>query len=232
MKQILEMGEPLIKSYPFRANITSILNNHPHFYDWLFNNHVQLFCGIYPAVTNFDTYLDTYEPLSRIHYPLVEVQFIKKDIFNSIEMDVCDFIINSINLGYYVYLGVDTFYLPLYRSSNHIGHDIFVYGYDSKHEHFYVADFFNGTYSREVVEYKSFKKAVESEYSDTNEFKGVQLLKRIDEGHQSKYQLNLDYVVTQLEDYINEFNTSMRYAALEVPLLDPEGRTSGNRTWG
>lgn len=68
MKQILEMGEPLIKSYPFRANITSILNNHPHFYDWLFNNHVQLFCGIYPAVTNFDTYLDTYEPLSRIHF--------------------------------------------------------------------------------------------------------------------------------------------------------------------
>lgn len=232
MNQILGVGEPIIRSYPFRANVTSILNNHPYFLDWLYNNHIQLFCGVYPAVTNFDTYLDTYEPLSRVHYPLIETQFIKKEIFTSNGMDICEFIMNSINLGYYVYLGVDTFYLPLYSSPNHLGHDIFIYGYNSENKQFYVADFFNGTYSREVVEFNSFRNAFESEFSDTNEFKGIQLLKRIDEGHQSKYQFNVEYVVTQLEDYNNEVNTSMRYAALEVPLLDPEGRTSGNRTWG
>ncbi|KWX81154.1 hypothetical protein AMQ84_00745, partial [Paenibacillus riograndensis] len=140
MNKILDMYEPLIKTYPIHANITSILSTHKYFYEWLYNNHIQLFCTTYNSNGSQDTYLDTYKPLTRVFNPFFETQFIKKDIIFKSKIDICEFIINSIDLGYYIFLSIDVFFISLYKKSEHSGHDIFVFGYDKNKKIFHVAD--------------------------------------------------------------------------------------------
>lgn len=227
MQKRLDMFYPIIQSYPKHANITSILAKHNFFYEWLYSNHVQLFCATYQEYTNFDTYLDTYEPLNRIFYPLLEKHSINKLLITSTEVDICDFLINCIDLGYYIYLSVDTFYIPLYKSSEHKIHDIFIFGYDTDKRFFNVADFFQINYSHEVTSFQSIVQSIKSTYSDLNVFNEIQFLKINENPINPVYHFDIYRLKTLLNDYLSAYNTSKRYSELEGPLPDED-----NRTWG
>lgn len=226
MQKKLAMHKPAIQTYPKHANITSVLAKHNNFNEWLFNNHIQLFCATYKGETSHDTYLDTYEPLHRTFYPLLEMQSVNKVLFSKCNIDACDFLINCIDMGYYIYLSIDTFYIPLYKSGdNHSTHDIFVFGYDLDQKIFHVADFFQGHYSHNVTSFDSMQQAVSSSFTDDNEFKGIQMLKI--NTLNPTYSFDISHLKINLHDYLFEKNTSYRYKELEAPLSDED-----DRTWG
>mgnify|MGYP000518817397 CR=1 FL=1 len=212
----LFVSEPVIKCFPKHANITSILSKHEYFYDWLFSNHIQLFCKLFKET---DTYLDFYEPLHRLHYPLISRQSIDKKVIFGKKDNIISFLINCLELEYYIYLSVDTFYIPLYNSNIHRGHDIFVYGFDKNKKIFYVADFFGINYGYDIVDFQMFQQGVYSQYSDNNNLKGIQLLKVNQVGINSTYSLNITQIKSHLLDYINGINTSLKYSNLEEPNL-------------
>ncbi|MGG4094502.1 hypothetical protein [Paenibacillus lautus] len=223
----LVMNEPVLKTYPKHSNVTSILANHVNFEEWLYSNHIQLFCAIYENSTKYDTYLDIYEPLHRVYYPLLECKSIKKEIISACSIDPSAFAISNIDEGYYVYACVDIFYIPEYQSNKHKNHDIFVFGYDDDEQTFFVADFFKGHYSCQTISFDCFSAAVNSTFRDENQFKDIQMLKTLDNPVHSVYCFDIDNVLIQLKDYLGEYNSSLRYREFEAPLPDTD-----NRTWG
>ncbi|AJS57217.1 hypothetical protein [Paenibacillus sp. IHBB 10380] len=223
----LPMFNPTIQTYPKHAHITSILAKHNNFNEWLFNNHIQIFCLTYNGETNHDTYLDTYEPLHRVYYPLLEMQSMSKDLLKANNIDTCDFIVNCINSGYYIYLSVDTYYIPTYSSKEHSTHDLFLFGYDSDRKVFHAADFFNSHYTHEDIGFDSMKLAVESLGTGLNDFKDVQLLKINEKPINPLYSLDVEHLKNNLHDYLYEKDTSYRYKEFEGPFSKDD-----NRTWG
>jgi hypothetical protein len=75
---------------------------------------------------------------------------------------IIDFLIDSIDLGNYIFLYLNRFYISTNWAYNrvHDMHDIFIYGYDKQKKMFYIADF-NGrsTYSHLEASFSEVEKA-------------------------------------------------------------------------
>lgn len=227
MLKKLPMSNPIIQTYPKHAHITSILAKHENFNEWLFTNHVQLFCARYTGETEYDSYLDTYEPLHRVYYPLLEMQSMNKDLYNANKINTVDFLVNCIDLGYYVYVSVDTSFIPIYSNIPHSIHDLLVFGYDTDRNEFHVADFFDNHYKHEVIGFDSLKPAIESKGVGDNDFKGIQMLKINSNPINPHYNFNITLLKMNLHDYLFEKDTSEKYSEFEGPYGDED-----NRRWG
>ncbi len=73
-----------------------------------------------------------------------------------------DFIISSINEGYYIYITLDSGKINCYHIKNidFIPHPLIIYGYNQSQKEFYIADYFNGTnYSDNVMSYAEINAA-------------------------------------------------------------------------
>lgn len=223
----LDLWEPAVTTYPKHANISSILGKAKNFNNWLYTNHIQLFCAEYIDKMVVHTYLDTYEPLYRVYYPFLEKKCVSKDFFKRLNINIIDFVQYCIDNDYYIYACIDTFHIPLYKRYTHENHDIFLYGYDLEKNEFMVADFFDLHYSKERISFSSFVNALNSSFTDENTFKDVQMLK-IDLNQDSKEEsLDIDFIKSMLDDYIKCCNSSYKYKEFEKILPDED-----NRTWG
>jgi hypothetical protein len=185
----------------------SILSHHPSFEHWLFMNHIQLHVECSGAVI----YIGFYEPIARKHYPLIDLQKIRKDVIEKNGLDVIQFLKNAIDENYYAYMCVDTYYIaqyPLYQRS-HFPHDMFVFGYDDASSTLHIADFLmENRYYATQSSYEQIRQAFHSEYDVTYGFDGIQLLKVKDD---ASFPLDIDWIITMLEDYVTGFDTSKRY---------------------
>ncbi|WP_308638632.1 hypothetical protein [Paenibacillus silvisoli] len=100
MTNQLELSEPAFKTYPKHANISAMMGNSINYKNWLYTNHIQLFCASYTDKNSVQTYLDTYEPLHRLHYPYIEKKSVNKDFFASLKIGAIDFVRYCIDRGY------------------------------------------------------------------------------------------------------------------------------------
>ncbi|QYR23564.1 hypothetical protein KZ483_11975 [Paenibacillus sp. sptzw28] len=215
--KVLEMPYPPITSFPRNANIIAILATHHAYKDWLYSNHIQLHIS---KEKDEDYYwLMFYQPLARIIYPLINRQYISRELIRKNNINIIEFIKNAIDTSSYVYLCVDTFFVPAYEHYGrlHLYHDLFIYGYDPVEDVFFAADFFqNGKYSFEKVSFVQLLNAYESSYADRNsENFDVQALQV---NHQSSFRLDIPFIIESLEDYINSTNTSVKYKMVSEPL--------------
>ncbi len=217
MRKILPFPFPPITSYPKFANLVSILATHESFENWLFQNHVQIH-GDY----NPDTYwISFYQPLSRFHYPLVSRQALSRKAIVDNCIDVVRLVINSINNDGYVYVNVDTHYIPAYQTRGadaHVPHDMFIYGYDDASATLFIADFFrHGRYSRDTTSLESFESAFHSSHiSSYPEFTDLQVL-NVD--HLKRCVFRSALLREHLEDYLLSRDTSRRQVLLEEPFV-------------
>ncbi|BCJ94248.1 hypothetical protein acsn021_18170 [Anaerocolumna cellulosilytica] len=151
--KILPQAESFITTYPKDTNALSILLQHKEALGWLMNCFIQL--------TSYDnTYLDYYDFYYR-NCPILDVQRIKKSIIGEKPEDVINFIIEAIEKKYYIYLLINTKYIPKYQSKKDWVHDLFVYGYNRKDELFYIADNFDhGKYGKATCTFQELEKAI------------------------------------------------------------------------
>lgn len=134
------------------------------------------------------------------------------------DINVVQFIINSISAGYYIYLLVRRNEIRAYkfeseerRKQDTFAHDMLVYGYDINQQVFYIADnFIDGKYSFQKCTFQELEAAInniERNYEPRLGFKGnIELIEFYNEEPQV---FNLQRVLDSFRDYISSNPTSL-----------------------
>lgn len=148
--KIMPMKYPILACYPLHANLLSVISNYECSQNWIYNYYIQLVCP--RDYFERGMRLDFYSTLLWKSCPYVYYQRISRELISYKWKSIIEFTMDSIDLGYYVYFNVDTFFISNYTNHgiNHRIHDIFIYGYDFNKNLFNVADNFKkGKYSYE-----------------------------------------------------------------------------------
>ena len=149
---ILPLEIPMCRTYPHTAHALAILQNDKKIYPWLLNSFIQ--------VEGWDGENLDFEDFWILECPLLRYQRVGKDLLERFGIVVDQFIKESIDFGYYVYLVLNTELLSVYGNVSY-PHDAMIYGYDNLKEVFYVADFFNGKrYGTAEISFSDLSKAL------------------------------------------------------------------------
>lgn len=216
--KILPMKYPIVTSYPCHANVLSVVSNSDEYLPWFFNNYIQL---NYPKEVHKDgARLDFYVSYLWEACPYIYHQRVSKDFISYKWNTIIEFLIDSIELGFYIHLIVDTFYIPNYKSinKNHIPHDIFIFGYDSSEKVFNVADNFNlGKYSYETANFKDIEEGYKSvrQIGLFDWLDGIEMIRLKENngayGFSHKYKFDVDLVKNSIKDYLSSTNNSIKW---------------------
>jgi hypothetical protein len=171
---------------------------------WYYEHFIDLF-----AITDDKDYLklDYLEPRAAYKEVMYEVYLGYSLLQN--ETDIIKFIIDKINLGYYVIIHADEFYLPVKSSyhKKHFVHHSIIYGYDNRNNLF-LAIGFNAEeiFTQISFAYDPFREAYEQgklyyrESAPWAENNAVELLKLKD--YQEEYPFNMQRFLLKLGGYL------------------------------
>lgn len=133
------------------------------------------------------------------------------------DKEIVDFVVDSIDRGYYVYLNVDEYFIPdrgCYHKQ-HFSHDTLVHGYDLESRTFKILGFNKiGSYESTDVSFKEFSQSYHSLDKIENHCHQIYLYQYNQDG---KYDFNAKLVKETLEDYLYSRNTSERFSMLAEP---------------
>lgn len=218
-KKLLPMKLPIVTSYPYHADILSVVSNNDDYLPWFFNNYIQL---NYPnEIFKDGARLDFYMSCLWETCPYISYQLVSKDFVSFKWESIIQFIIDSVDLGFYIRLMVDKFYISSYWISKkkHVPHDIFIFGYNTEDKTFNVADNFKyGKYSFEKVSYinieKGYKGIQENRLLDF--LNGIEMIRPKEDqgayGFEHKYKFDIDLVKNSIKDYLAaENNNSIKW---------------------
>ncbi|WP_124066119.1 hypothetical protein [Clostridium sp. E02] len=219
--KLLPIKYPPITSYPHHANILSILSCNEENLIWFYNYYFQL--AIKKKPNNRLDFNIGYSIIPFIkNCPIVTFHGLSREFIRKKWDNITDFLIDGINSGYYIYLVVDKFFVPVYEDQYmkyHTYHDIMVFGYNIQNQKFNVADFFkNSKYSYEESE---FSKVAEGYYA-SDEFDwlhGVILLKK-DKSYQPNFNTNI--LKNYINDYLTSYNSNARTILINTWLNNKE----------
>lgn len=198
--KVLPVKEPLINVYQFRAYALAVILNYDETLPWFYSNFIQLKCTsgfIQKNSLDFDFIAgDIFGGIPWFDYIKDTDKTMLKDNIN----DVCQFVINNIDNGYYLYTVVDEFFIPdriPYKKHHHM-HDIMVYGYDNAKKVFNIAGYNSKMkYAETEAAFDSFYNAFSS--SEPVQKNMIVLFKKIDN---VCYDFNIERVFEKLEDYV------------------------------
>lgn len=205
----LQYGIPYIATIPEQSNIMSIIDKNNENWSWFLNYFIQIMINKntkYSLDLNF-CYGDNYSLLKNI--PILDKYFLPRDIVD-MKWNICAFIKEAINAGYFVYLSVDEYEIEAYSLYNtkHYNHDLMIVGYND--EKFDIADFFKSQYSVK----QCTSKQLEAGYSGydvkrgNSGFPDIYLLK-IKENY--TYTFNIDFAKILINEYLEGINSNIHF---------------------
>jgi len=151
--------------------------------------------------------------------PHVYYQRINRDFASLKWKSIKDFIIDAIDMNYYVYLDIDRFYVPgskLYKKANKT-HDIFVYGYDLKENIFNFTEFLkNNVYTYSTIPIPEFENGYNGMLRIMSENKkkignanGLEMISY--RKYKLDYKFDLILLHDMLKDYLNGENSYKKF---------------------
>jgi amino acid adenylation domain-containing protein len=200
---------PPVTAYPSHADLLSVILNHPESYAWFYNYYIQLEA----PPDGVGVRLDFYTTLLFKTCPFIYYQRMSRDLVAKKWRRISDYIIDCLDLGYYVYFLIDRFYIPEYAQyqKEHKIHDIFVFGYDLAGKSFNVADCFSGgLYRYAKVTFTQIENGYRNIHlTDRPDwFDGVELISYRDKFH---YTFDINLMISFIKDYLSSTSTSQRY---------------------
>ncbi|MGN6712772.1 hypothetical protein [Anaerocolumna jejuensis] len=152
MKKVLGVSNPPIIGYTIHALPISIIMNYKECLPWFYSNYIQLVCN----PNHKDVFLDflTLCPIFDNNYwieflypgiPWLNKNCIEEYVFYKNNLDINEFIIQSINSENYIITALDEYYIPYKKSYqiNHYLHDYLIFGYDSEEKEYDILGFDN-----------------------------------------------------------------------------------------
>ena len=206
--KIIPLTYPEFTSYPPHASIFSLIEKEDSALPWIYNNYIQIYVN-----TDFEReFFGDFLKSSMLNCcPCIDHQIIGHDMIEFKWGNIVSFIHDSIDMGYCLFMLVDTSQISLYcnNSSICIPHDIFIYGYDPQREEIYIADFFNkGKYAydkcSETVIRKAYNSFINSNIDDF--MYGVSLIR----ANGLKTQVDISQIQESLQDFLLSRNTYNR----------------------
>lgn len=138
---------------------------------------------------------------------------ISGDILSANNINVIEYIINGLKIGYYSDIWLDTYYIPGKPGYNerHMSHGLLIYGYDSKSKEFHSLSYSDrGQYERLIVPIKAVYMGCSNKY-----FMYLNLIKK---NNSATIDYDLRRLYDKLYDYINSVchDDNMRYSKKSV----------------
>lgn len=224
--KILPIGYPDITAYPHHAHLYAIMNGIDKYENyklpWLSNNYVQL--EFEADNLDFSIGFDILPLLENC--PWLIKDSISYEMISEKWDNIIDFLIDAINIDYYIYIEVDEFHIKEYDNyqKEHLSHTILIYGYDDITKEFYVADFFkNRKYYFAKVAFEEIKKGYEN--MPTTFLLGVFLLRKKDNSYFT-YEFNRSGLIKNLEDFLYSQNTKERNMIINYTRVMPHVKES------
>ncbi|MFF2885484.1 hypothetical protein [Paenibacillus sp. NPDC057967] len=227
-KQLPIHLKPDIVSYSSHAKILSILATDDCFKGWFHSNYIHMCCpkdfksgnGIH-----LDFYMGpakdfTFYPI----HPWLFSQVIKKDLINGMTNNITEFVIQCIDLGYYVDIHLDQYYLPKddeYGAEPvHFYHDTLIFGYDREQRTFDILGY-TPFFRAETVSFEQLDQAyrncpVERWYSVFYLYS----YKPMPDARRSREGLDVPLIRDSLESYLGSPNISRQFAMIEFEHRD------------
>ena len=203
----LPMTYPPITLYPYIANKLSVLMSYKETLPWYYSNFIQMWTRkIEPSTYWFDF---LYARM-RGFCPSYKISLFSKKIIQYKWNSIVDFIIDVIDLGFYVYMNIDTFYISAGGNYNehHYRHDIFVYGYDKDKKMLNVADFYNaGKYAYSFAGFDEFELAY-TNYYKTNQYDFYEGI-FVETFESTNYNFDIKKIANTVNDFLLSRNTTI-----------------------
>ena len=208
MKNILPLHKPVIQHNPANAYLFSIIGNEPDEYAWIMNNFVNMRYNIY---THYDDFFRN--DMWYNCYHISENRF-TQEFINQFFDDYFDIVKKLIDMGFYIYLYLNTRYIPVYNQENDCWHNAMIYGYDEDKGIIYLADFFNGkSFGTGTCTIDEFKMAYP--YPEKKEGFYYDLWNRAFRKKKDyEFQFNIKELYIKLKDYVEgvDINAPHYYA--------------------
>lgn len=215
----LPIGQPEISTYNWHANLLSVLSKDERTKPWVFSNYIQIHCL---DNSSLDTYFDYYNNphlLPERACPWLHVQNVRKELLSALNVNLNDFLIESLKQDNYVFTFADLFYIPAseHYQKKHWIHEIFISGYNSEQRTFLISDYFRSKYSSHMVTqenvYQALAAVEESGWSIP--FNGVELWSFLEH---AVFAFDPGRVVKEIEDYLSGYNSTENFRGYYNPL--------------
>ncbi|GAA0375640.1 hypothetical protein [Paenibacillus motobuensis] len=197
---ILQLSDPVIKSYSLYTNPLSIILHEEKSWNWFYSNFLLLCTFDHDTDESINDLALMYAPLEIKHIcPWIEYQRINKDVLAFNGESIIKFLINCLNQGYYIHCHVDHYYIS--QSDKNDAHEFFIYGYCNESDLFYAADTcLNDKYSKITCTFEEFEKAYSSNKRFYGKEKYIELL--CFDKYRDIYDFSFISFTTQLTDYL------------------------------
>ncbi|MGG4551686.1 hypothetical protein [Paenibacillus humicus] len=204
MNVILPLAPPLIESYLHHLYQTAIICNNNKTAPWLLSNYIQIYYdGNELAPVQFylpDETGYTWSPLC----PWLETQILNKNTIANLNIDIIDFIKQSISDGYYFVTYINEKYIPgkiSYEKKEDFSHMFLINGYNKEKQTLNHLGYNNKVLSQTEISFSNFRQAY---YSNRNypyyTHDKIYLMKI---NNNFNYEFNLTHVFNQLKDLIH-----------------------------
>ncbi|PEL51555.1 hypothetical protein [Bacillus wiedmannii] len=211
----LPIKKPAIISYQFLAFPLAILANYKNLTEpWVQSNFSQICVN-----TDFD------HPVPFCFYmfdytinPWLLVEKIERETIKTNDIDILEFIKNSIRQEKYVYLCLNEFYVPdraPYQTYD-LDHDVLITGFDNKKNTLNILGFDKQMLFKETtISFNQFLDAYKMFKSEDNSYLNKIVLYKFNKN--GEYSFNKSLVIESLSEYLYSKNTSERFNMLTEP---------------
>lgn len=172
---------------------------------WYYQHYTKLYTEVQASGTLIMDFLEVRAPYNEVIQEIYMGYELLKDI-----PDVIDYVVDKINLGYYVIIHVDEYYIPekrAYKKQHYVHHSL-VYGYDNSKKELKAIGFnAEQMFAQFTFDYDLFREGYESgklhykgsaPWAETN---AVELLRVRD--FMKDYPFSVEKFALSLEEYVN-----------------------------
>ncbi len=223
---------PIIGLHNYAAALSVVFSDE-RFLPWFYSQFIQLSCPT--SFSNPGWLLGFVSPNiwdNAIPFFTQPMHLNKQTVVEN-KISITDYVISNIKMGYYVYVGVDDYYIPFRSAYKKYGqpHDLFIFGYDSEDKTFDVAGFnSNSVYSYSKLSFEDFEKAFHlssptGSRIDPEIFNFIWSFK-VNEEVECFFDLKL--FTEMLKDYVYSTDTTEKFRMCKIP---KEGYAYGMETY-
>jgi hypothetical protein len=212
----LPITKPDITSYQFLAYPLAILSNNIGKTEaWIYSNFIQLCVNTdFNHPVPFCFYLHDYTL-----NPWLSVEKVERTTLSNNNLDIVNFVKNSIKQSKYVCLCLNEYYIPersAYQKYD-FDHDVLITGINEKENTVTLLGFDNQMLFKQItVGFEIFKQSYHNLIEENNPYLNKIILYKFNEN--GSYTFDKELVVETLQDYLDSQNTSNRFAMVSNPL--------------
>ncbi len=212
----LKVNNPLLTSYPYHANLHSILSIVENYLPWLYSNYIQIMSFERNGKPWFEHFLvDMPSHQNYIPWFKENIMKIRGEGFSLFNKNITDFIMDSINAGYYVNVVLDDFYIskhPFYNNRHDV-HDYLIWGYDSDLKVFDIgATLKDFAYFFTKINFCEIEKAF---YNPIIEPRIEIMLVKVSNQF-NEFNFNMKPILFLFDEYLNSYNSLLKNVEFET----------------